>query len=111
MTASDKFCLKWHDFHNNIVNTFSDMRKDINLSDVTLVCEENKTIEAHRIILTACSPFFSYLLKKNKHPHTMIYMRGMKYKDLMSLLDFIYQGAPNIYEDELNSFQELAERS
>ena len=73
MTSNDKFCLKWNDFRENLTDSFNKLREDCEFSDVTLVCEENQQIEAHRVILSACSPFFSSVLKKNKHSHPMIY--------------------------------------
>ena len=106
---SEKFCLKWNDFQKNIVSSYHDMRKETDFCDVTLVCEEDKPIEAHRIILTACSPVFSSILKRNKHSHPLIYMRGVKAKDLVAIVDFIYYGEANMYEDELGGFLVLAE--
>jgi hypothetical protein len=104
----DKFCLKWNDFQHNIVGSFSELRRDTDFSDVTLVCEEDH-IEAHRIILTACSPFFSKVLKKNKHSHPMIYMRGLKAKELKAIVDFIYLGEANIYQEDLDAFLSISE--
>ena len=104
--SSEKFCLKWNDFQKNIVSSYHELRKDSDFCDVTLVCGEDQQIEAHKIMLTACSPFFSMILKKNKHSHPMIYMRGMKAKDLISVVDFIYYGEANIYQD---GFLALAE--
>ena len=36
-------------------------------------------------------------------------MRGFKSKDLNSLLDFIYQGEVNIYQEDLDGFLAIAE--
>ena len=102
--SSEKFCLKWNDFKQNIVSSYHNLREDSDFCDVTLVCEEDQQIEAHRIILTACSPFFSSVLKRNKHSHPMIYMRGLKIKDLVAVLDFIYHGEANIYQEDLDGF-------
>ena len=107
-SPSEKFCLKWNDFQQNIVGSFSDLWRDPDFSDVTLVCEEDHQIEAHRIILTACSPFFSKVLKSNKHSHPMIYLRGLKAKDLKAIVDFIYLGEANIYQEDLDAFLALA---
>ena len=109
MTSSEKFCLKWNDFQHNIVSSYNDLRKDSDFSDVTLVCNEDQQIEAHRIILTACSPFFRTVLKKNKSSHPIIYMRGIKAKDLVALVDFIYLGEANIFQEDLDVFLALAE--
>ena len=107
--SSEKFCLKWNDFHQNIVSACQDLRKELDFSNVTLVCEDNHQIEAHRVILSACSPFFQTILEKNKHSHPMIYMKGFKAKDLSAIVDFIYLGEANIYQDDLDGFLALAE--
>ena len=101
--------MKWNEFQENIVSSYHELRKHSDFYDVTLVCEEDKQIEAHRIILAACSPFFSSVLKKNKHSHPMIYMRGLKAKDLVAIVDFIYHGEANIYQEDLNGFLNIAE--
>ena len=109
MTASsEKFCLKWNDFQQNIAASYQDLRNNPDFSDVTLVCEEDEQIEAHRLILTSCSPFFSKVLKRNTHSHPMIYMRGLKAKDLVAIVDFIYHGETNIHQDDLDGFLALA---
>ena len=107
--TSEKFCLKWNDFQHNIISSYQELRKELDFSDVTLVCEEDHQVEAHKIILTACSPFFSTVLKRNKHPHPMLYMRGIKAKDLVAIVDFIYHGEANIYQEDLDGFLALAE--
>ena len=77
--------------------------------DVTLVSEEYQQIDAHRIILSACSPFFKAVLGKNKHPHPMIYMKGLKSKDLVAIIDFMYTGEANIFQEDLDAFLNMAE--
>ena len=39
----------------------------------------------------------------------MIYMRGLKSDDLSAVLDFLYFGEANVYQDNLDSFLALAE--
>ena len=109
MTSQEKFCLKWNDFQHSIVSSFQGLREETDFSDVTLVCEDNQQIQSHRIILTACSPFFSRVLKQNKHSHPTIYMRGLKAKDLVAIVDFIYHGEANVYHEDLDGFLALAE--
>ena len=92
-----------------MVRSYQDLMKEYDFSDVTLVCEEDQQVEAHRIILSACSSFFSRVLKKNKQPNPIIYMRGLKAKDLVAIVDFIYQGEANIYQEDLDAFLALAE--
>ena len=109
MSTTEKFCLKWNDFQKNINSTFGSLREDTEFADVTLACENGKQVEAHKVILAASSPFFQNLLKTNKHSHPMIYMRGLKSEDLLAILDFLYHGEANIYQENLDSFLAIAE--
>ena len=66
---SEKLCLKWNDFKENVNAAFGNLREDHDFADVTLACEDGQQIEAHKVILAASSPFFQNLLSRNKHPH------------------------------------------
>ena len=103
-----KYFLQWNDFQNNVVSAFSEMRNDTEFTDVTLVCEDNQKIEAHRVILSASSTFFGNILMENKHPHPLIYLRDVKGRDLVSILDFIYHGETNIHQEHLEEFMWVA---
>ena len=106
---SEKLCLQWNDFKDNALNAFGSLREDSDFADVTLVCEDGKQMETHKVILATSSPFFQNLLKKNKHPHPLIYMRGMKSEDLMAIVDFLYNGEAKIFHENLDSFLAIAE--
>ena len=60
--ASEKFCLKWNDYESNLSKSFDEIRKEKDFFDVTLVCEDIQ-IEAHKLILGACSTFFKNVLR------------------------------------------------
>ena len=109
MSTSEKLCLQWNDFKDNITSSFGELREDRDLTDVTLVCEDGKQVEAHKVILAASSLFFMDVLKRNKHPHPLIYMRGLKSENLSAVIDFLYFGEANVLQDNLDSFLELAE--
>ena len=85
------------------------MREDQDFSDVTLACEGDQMIKAHKVILAASSTFFSLLLKKNHHPHPLLYMRGVSTSQLSAVIDFIYHGEVNIFQEDLDNFLKLAE--
>ena len=101
--------MKWNNFQKSIRNSFKNLRENSDFSDVTLVCEDNQQVEAHRVILSACSPFFMNVLKNNKHSHPMIYMRGLKAQNMLSVLDFMYHGEASIYIEDLEHFLALAD--
>ena len=74
---SEKLCLQWNDFQDNIKSVFGNLRDDNDFADVTLACEDGQQVEAHKVILAGSSPFFQKLLRRNKHPHSFdLYERG-----------------------------------
>ena len=106
--ASEKFCLRWNDFENNISSAFKELREDKSFFDVTLACDDEQ-VQAHKVILSACSPFFRNILRRNPHQHPLLYLKGVKYTDLQSVLNFMYHGEVNVAQEELNSFLAVSE--
>ena len=106
---SEKLCLQWNDFKENVNSAFSRLRNDNDFTDVTLACEDGQHLEAHKVILAASSPVFEKILQKSKHPHPLIYLRGFQSKDLASILDFLYFGEANVFQEDLDSFLAIAE--
>jgi len=106
--ASEKFCLRWNDFESNISTAFRELRDDKDFFDVTLSCDDEQ-IQAHKVILSACSPFFRGVLRRNPHAHPLLYLKGVKFSDLTAVLNFMYHGEVNVAQEELNSFLAVAE--
>jgi len=106
--SSEKFCLRWNDFESNISVAFRELRDDKDFFDVTLACEDEQ-IQAHKVILSACSPFFRQILRRNAHQHPLLYLKGVKYTDVQSVLNFMYHGEVNVAQEDLNSFLAVAE--
>ena len=106
--TTEKFCLRWNDFECNISGAFRELRDDKDFFDVTIACEDEQ-IQAHKVILSACSPFFRNVLRRNPHQHPLLYLKGVKYTDLQSVLNFMYHGEVNVAQEELNSFLAVAE--
>jgi len=60
---------------------------------------------AHKVVLSACSPFFSQVLKKNHHhTHPLIFLSGIKFNFLQSILDFAYEGEARVAQKDVNAF-------
>lgn len=114
-SGTDNFCLRWNDFAENVSGAFKELRTESDFFDVTLACTDSgsKTLQAHKVILSACSNFFKSTFRQqtnaNKHPNPYIYLRGVTYTDLTSILDFIYNGEVNVAQEDLNSFLAVAE--
>jgi len=108
MGASEKFCLRWNDFESNISVAFREIREEKDFFDCTLSCG-SRQIQAHKLILSACSPFFRSILRQNPHQHPLLYLKGVEFTDLQAVLNFMYHGEVNVAQEELNSFLAVAE--
>ena len=97
-----------NDFKSNIRSAFRGLREDKDFFDITLACN-NEQLEAHKVILSACSPFFRTVLWHNRHKHPLLYLKGVKYADLVSILNFLYHGKVNVAEELLHSFLAVCE--
>ena len=106
---SELLCIQWNDFKENINSAFRSLRNDKEFTDVTLVCEDGQQMEAHKIILASSSPFFEKIVQKSKHPHPLIYLRGIQSKHFELILDFLYFGETKICQEDLDSFLAIAE--
>jgi len=109
MASSGRFCLRWNDFVNNVSTAFRDILVEKDFFDVTLACDDSSQVEARKGILAACSPFFREVLRRNPHKHPLLYLKGVKYRELLSVLNFMYQGEVNVAQEELNQFLAVAE--
>ena len=108
MTHADKICLQWNDFQKTVVSSFRNLREENDCTDVTLACEDGQQVGAHKVVLKSSSPFFRELLKSNKYQQPIIYMRGVNFEDLTAILDFLYLGEANLYQEKLESFLTIA---
>ena len=108
-SSTEKLCLNWNDFQKNISSSFQEMRDDLVFADVTLACEDKMQFQAHKIVLSASSSFFKKILRCNKHPHPLIYLKGIKAGMLESVLDFLYEGKVYIDQEDLSGFLVVAE--
>merc|ERR1712004_450456 len=92
---------------SSISVAFRELREEKDFFDVTLACDDSQ-VQAHKVILSACSTFFRNILRRNPHQHPLLYLKGVKYKELLSVLNFMYQGEVNVPQEELNSFLAVA---
>ena len=87
-------------------------RNEEYLHDVTLVSDDHNKIPAHKLVLSACSEYFKSIFKHNSKPnvHPLLCLDGITAEDLKSILDYIYNGEVNIFQDGLDRFLGVAQR-
>ena len=87
MLPEEQFCLRLQDFERNICNTWQNLRNEKELFDVTFACDD-KQIQAHKIVISSSSPVLRNIIKLFSHTNPLIYLRGVRYKDMENLVDF-----------------------
>ena len=104
--------LEWSSFQANASEEFVKLRSRQDFADVTLVCEDEASFNAHRVVLGAGSSFFLSALSKDQmrgHPHPLIFLKGVESSEQMaSILDFVYTGQAMVAQDSVQKFLDLA---
>ena len=107
---TEKFNLKWNDFHSNVSKSFGLFRNEEFLHDVTLVSDDQFKVTAHKLVLSASSEYFKNIFKNNQHSHPLVCLDGVSSEDLKNITDFIYNGEVMILQDKLDRFLAIAQR-
>ena len=100
------FCISSNNFGNGIRSTWQELQVNKEFCDVTLACSDGK-IEGHKIIMSHSSPVLKDILKQTSGQNPVIYLRGVEYKTLESLVTFLYQGKVSVIEEDLYEFFEV----
>lgn len=109
MAEDQQFCLRWNEFQSNMVSSFRHLREEKSFTDVTLACD-GQTCKAHKMVLSACSPYFKALLEENPSKHPIIILKDVPFNHLTSILEYMYAGEVNVAQAELPAFLKTAER-
>ena len=107
---SKKLALKWHDSQSNWSNSLSSLRNDTEFADVTLISEDKVKFSAHKVLLASCSSMFKFILEGHNNSIPLLYFGGVSSEDLGFILDYIYFGEINIFQEQLDSFLETAKK-
>ncbi|XP_064474498.1 protein bric-a-brac 1-like isoform X2 [Ornithodoros turicata] len=106
--GSQQFCLKWNNHQSNMLTVFEQLLSNEALVDVTLACE-GLSLKAHKMVLSACSPFFQALFVENPCKHPIVILKDMRYVDLKAIVEFMYRGEVNVSQDQLSALLKTAE--
>ena len=107
--ATGNYVIAWERYTENIKSAFSSLRNDSLFFDVTLVTEDHKIFEAHKVILAASSDFFRDILKVSTNPSLLIYLKGISNNHMESILSYVYQGEVTIEKENIDDFLSVAE--
>lgn len=100
--------INWDDFESCAANTFKELLGETDFADVTLVSDDLQKVEVHKVILGASSSKFKTMLQQTGKREPLIYLSGVSYKEMRSLIDFMYLGQTEIGQEDLEHFLEIS---
>ncbi|XP_034255942.1 protein tramtrack, alpha isoform-like isoform X1 [Thrips palmi] len=107
-TAMQQFRLRWNNHQPNFISVFTTLLNSESLVDVTLGAE-GKHVQAHKVVLSACSSYFQSLFTLNPCQHPIVILKDVKYDDLKVIVDFMYYGEVNVSQEQLPAILKTAE--
>ena len=103
----EKYSLTWQTYSDHLKSMMRELMMNEDFSDITLVTEDKKHIQANINILSACSPFFKDILKKEKNSNQIMYL-NVQFSEMESIMQFIYLGEATFYEENMDEFLAVA---
>ncbi|KNC29869.1 Protein bric-a-brac 1 [Lucilia cuprina] len=107
-TAPQQFCLRWNNYQSNLTSVFDQLLQNEAFVDVTLACD-GRSIKAHKMVLSACSPYFQTLFSTTPCTHPIVIMRDVNWFELKSIVDFMYKGEINVSQEQIGPLLRIAE--
>merc|ERR1712126_494460 len=104
----DKLNLDWNTYSDHLREMLHEMMKSKELTDVTLVCDDRKQFNVHKVVLSACSSVFKSIIKDLPHNSSVIYLRGIQHQEMESILEFMYLGEATLFHERMNEFLDVA---
>ena len=109
MKMSGNFNLSHDEFDTMATGTLKGLIADKDFTDVTLACEDNQQIKAHKVILGSYSSTLRKIILSIDQPCPVIYMKGVKYEELRPIIDFLYLGETKVSKENLAGLLEIAQ--
>ncbi|XP_011139903.1 longitudinals lacking protein isoform X20 [Harpegnathos saltator] len=108
MEDDQQFCLRWNNHQSTLVQNFDTLLESGTLVDCTLAAE-GRYLKAHKVVLSACSPYFEGLLSEHYDKHPIFILKDVTFNELKAMMDYMYRGEVNIGQDQLTPLLKAAE--
>ena len=104
----EKHNLQWHTYTDHLRDMLHEMMKSNELTDVTLISDDQRQFKAHKIVLSACSAVFKEIIKDLPHVNSVIYLRGINHEEVEFILHYMYLGEATFYKERMNELLNVA---
>lgn len=107
-TTQDNYSLRWNNHQSHILESFDALLQQNSLVDVTLVCSD-RSLRAHKVVLSACSPFFEKVFNDTPCKHPVIVLKDFRGWLVQAIVDFMYRGEISVPQEKLNQLIQAGE--
>lgn len=105
--STKSFHLRWNNHLSNLRTLLEYLYNEQSFVDVTLSCSDGM-LRAHKLVLSACSPYFDTIFRENPCKHPTVILRGISLREMQLIIEYMYVGAVDIPENELSALLEIA---
>ncbi|CAG0883300.1 unnamed protein product [Cyprideis torosa] len=111
---TSEYTLRWNTHHETLSNLLLQLLDESLLTDVTLSAE-GQFLNAHKVVLAACSSYFRELFHHHSGSppgigtHIAVVLKDVSFADVKSLVHFMYHGQVDVEMSRLPSFLSSAE--
>lgn len=105
--ADNAFHLKWNNHLQNMYSQLETLYSHQSLVDVSISCTDG-ILKAHRVVLSACSPYFESIFRDNYCKHPVLILKGVTSREMQALLKFMYKGSVEVLDADIQSFMYTA---
>lgn len=106
--SPQQFCLRWNNYQSNLTHVFDQLLQNESFVDVTLACEGH-SVKAHKMVLSACSPYFQTLFFENPCKHPIVILKDIRWPELKAVVEFMYKGEINVSQEQIGPLLQVAE--
>ena len=103
-----RYQVSWDSYQDHLKSMLQEIMTSTEYTDVTLVSDDLHSVRAHKVILSAVSPVLKSILNNVTEKNSAIYLRGIMYQDLQSIMEYIYLGETTLSQEKINEFLNIA---
>jgi hypothetical protein len=107
-SSQENYSLRWNNHQSHILQSFDQLLQQNSLVDVTLVCSD-RSLRAHKVVLSACSPFFERVFNDTPCKHPVIVLKDFRGWLVQAIVDFMYRGEISVPQEKLNQLIQAGE--
>ena len=106
MSGQQHFSLRWNNLQSHVLSACELLLQNEALVDCTLVCEDSN-VKAHKVVLSACSPYFQKIFTDNPCKHPIIVLKDVRGWEVQCIVDFMYKGETSVPEAQVKIYRFL----